>query len=146
MCTAVYFLECRYFDSMWAARSCSAIFSCVQCNFCISAWLPETSTANHLWWLIIWYVLLFLFYMNAAFLYNIIFTLDSNNQCLMSISPVYMDGSLEYCSKYFCQFYASHGLVNNTYTADLCTQNIYYITFIEKVRINICIKLQNSNA
>ncbi|CAI6348294.1 unnamed protein product [Macrosiphum euphorbiae] len=45
----------------------------------------------------------------------VMFTCKSNLEFLSKIKTVYVDGTFEYCTKFFCQLFTVHGLFNNYY-------------------------------
>ena len=45
----------------------------------------------------------------------IIFSCDTNINILKDVSRIYIDGTFRYCTKFFCQFFTIHGLVNGRY-------------------------------
>ena len=45
----------------------------------------------------------------------ILFSCESNLRNLSSISQIYVDGTFRCCTKYFCQLFTIHALINDHY-------------------------------
>lgn len=45
----------------------------------------------------------------------VIFSCETNVRTLGTVSRIYLDGTFDYCTKYFCQFFTIHGYANGHY-------------------------------
>lgn len=82
----------------------------------------------------------------------IVFSCERNIQALGTATRIYLDGTFDYCTKYFCQLLTIHGYFNGHYVPLLfallpnkhsSTYEIFFLILVEKcdkinIKLNIC--------